>query len=438
MKKHLIKICALLCALSVTVPLLGGCEFLFGAKKPVEPVRPEPDPVTVLPVLRAEGDKVIDGEGNEVILRGINAGGLFVTEHWMTGFVYGSTPSNDYLSLTQTFISRFGEDKTKELWAEYRANWWSDYDFKTIADMGMNVIRLPFTYMNIDFDAISGYENAGENYDFTALDDFVNTAAEYGLYTILDLHGAYGSQNGQDHSGERKTPENVDFYSNGKMQDLTVKLWSALADHYKDNPAVAGYDILNEPAERTSGGTLTTEKRHWDVFDKIYKAIRENDDRHVVVMESCWGAENLPLTSTYGWENCMYSFHHYVGDKPTPEAHISNWRNKIVSVSSRGFGVPLQMGEFCAYGNTQKWVGTLDLLQEYGWHWTSWTYKIFGSMAWGVVNVGGEKIDPANDSYDDIIASFDRLKTENGKKYTFADSGRTLEEVIKANLTKNT
>ena len=63
-------------------------------------------------------------------LRGTNAGGLFVTEHWMTGFQEGKTDSNDYKSLTETFITRFGEKKTQSLWAEYRANWWSDADFK--------------------------------------------------------------------------------------------------------------------------------------------------------------------------------------------------------------------------------------------------------------------------------------------------------------------
>ena len=154
--------------------------------------------------LTAEGELVKDCGGNTVFLRGVNAGGLFVTEHWMTGFSYGTKPNNDYKSLTKIFIDRFGAEKTKELWKEYRANWWTDTDFENCVNMGMNVIRLPFTYMNVDFNAITSYDNAGKNYDFSALDAFIERAAEYGLYTILDLHGAYGSQSGQDHSGEIK------------------------------------------------------------------------------------------------------------------------------------------------------------------------------------------------------------------------------------------
>ena len=118
--------------------------------------------------LKTDGKNVVTVDGEKVLLRGTNAGGLFVTEHWMTGFESGRTESDDYKSLTKKFIGRFGEEKTKKLWEEYRANWWTDADFKACADMGMTVIRLPFTYMNVDFDAISGYENAGENYDYRA------------------------------------------------------------------------------------------------------------------------------------------------------------------------------------------------------------------------------------------------------------------------------
>ena len=163
---------------------------------------PKPPAKTLLPKLTVDGTKVVDPDGEEVFLRGINAGGLFVTEHWMTGFKYGSTPSNDYRSLTQTFIERFGEEQTKELWAEYRADWWSDTDFEICENMGINVIRLPFSYMNVDFAAVTDYSEAGKNYDFSDIDDFVERAARHGIYTILDLHGAYGSQNGQDHSGQ--------------------------------------------------------------------------------------------------------------------------------------------------------------------------------------------------------------------------------------------
>ena len=388
--------------------------------------------------LHTDGTSVKTNDGNTVYLRGVNAGGLFVTEHWMTGFQGGKTQKDDYKSLTKKFIERFGADKTKALWAEYRANWWTEQDFKNCADMGMTVIRLPFTYMNVDFDAITDYANAGKNYDFSALEEFVDKAWEYGLYTVLDLHGAYGSQNGQDHSGDIKNAADVDFYSNTQMQTLTVKLWGALSEHFKDNPAVAGYDILNEPGERKAeGGVQVTTTRHWNVFDKIYKEIRKTGDEHTVIFESCWDGWNLPHPSQYGWSNCIYSFHHYVDDQLSVDGHVSNWQNKLNEIASRNFGIPLQMGEFTAYTSTEKWEKTLDMLEDNNWHWTSWTYKVWGSMPWGIINItsGGAKVDAANDSYDNIVNKFKKLRTESAVKYTFGDSGKTLESIFKYKLT---
>lgn len=396
---------------------------------PNDPVQPIDPDSTVLSKLTATNGKVTNADGKEVLLRGTNVGGLFVTEHWMTGFVYGGSPSNDYRSLTQTFIKRFGEEKTKALWAEYRSDWWQEVDLKICADMGFNVLRLPFTYMNVDFAAVTDYENAGKQYDFSDLDNFVNTAAKYGMYTILDLHGAYGSQNGQDHSGQIiDNVSDVDFYSNEQMMSLTIKLWGALAAHFKGNTNVAGYDILNEPGEKAG----VTSERHWNFYDRVYKAIREEGDEHIVIFESCWDAANLPRVEQYGWTNCMYSFHHYAGDKLSYTDYCNSWDYKLSSVASKNFGVPLFMGEFTNYKFYDNWRYTLNLLNKSDWHWTTWTYKVWGNSAWGVVNVrgsGDDKVRADTDSYEDIIKKFGYLRTEFCQKYTFSN-GITLENLL--------
>lgn len=419
MKPNFIKTAACAAALAFSLAALCGCVKSENERKQIN----------YLSQLTAKNGSIVDETDGEVILRGVNAGGLFVTEHWMTGFTYGSSPSNDYRSLTQTFINRFGEEKTKQLWEEYRQSWWSEEDFAICADMGINVIRLPFSYMNIDWAAVTDYDKAGINYDFSAIDDFVQTAASYGMYTILDLHGAYGSQNGQDHSGEIiEKAEDVHFYSDARMKELTVKLWSEIARHYKDNTNVAGYDILNEPGEKAG---LTTEV-HWRFFDEVYKAIRAEDDKHIVIFESCWDGKNLPPASRYGWKNCMYSFHHYAGDKLSYENYCRSWDSKIKEVENCGFGLPLQMGEFTNYGVAEQWEYALGLLNSRGWHWASWTYKIWGKMPWGVINIRGsaeEKVSADKDGYEEILTKFRRLRTSEGERYTF-DGGVTLEGII--------
>lgn len=384
-----------------------------------------------LSMLTTDGERVVNEQGDEVILRGLNLGGLFVTEHWMTGFQYNTQPKNDYLSLNRTFIERFGEEENAQLWQTYRNNWWSDVDFDNCKAMGINVIRLPFTYMNVDPDAITSLDEAGKNYDFTALDEFIAEAAEHDIYTILDMHGAYGSQNGQDHSGQiYETANEVTFYSNEQLISLTVKLWTALAEHYENNPNVAGYDLLNEPGEKAAA----TEKRHWDCFDRIYDGIRSTGDDHIIIFESCWDGYNLPDPEEYDWRKCIYSFHHYTGDSMSYEQFCSSWENKLKEIESHDFGVPLYMGEFTCYNNADWWDFALPLLNEHGWHWTSWTYKVWGNMAWGVVNIPNDneaKVDSVNDDYDTILGKFEHLKTETSYFYSFGEN-RTLKDIIAA------
>lgn len=392
-----------------------------------------------LPFLTVDGAKIVDTNGNEVTLRGVNAGGLGVIEQWMTGFGKSSSADSKYVAIdhyttSKVWLERFGYNDTVALWNNYQNAWWTEVDFANCAAMGFNVIRLPFTYMNIDFDAVVDYKNAG-NFDFTFLDNFVDTAEQYGMYTILDLHGAYGSQNGQDHSGQViSTASEVTFYENEQMIGLTVELWRAVAEHFKDNPAVAGYDLLNEPVEKGNG---STGEKHWNVLDRFYDAIRQTGDQHVVIFESCWGAEGLPLPSQYGWNNCMYSFHHYTkcaGDDRVEE-HCKSFDSRLREIENKNFGVPLYMGEFTCYSNETQWTYTLDLLNRKGWHWTSWLYKIWERRdGWGIYVIltdGQTKINAHTDDYTVIRKKFRTVLTEsNTIPFTFA-SGKTLIDVMK-------
>ena len=412
--------CAVLGALALSAVLLCGCV-----------QEEQPNVVHTLPALGTEGEKIVTQTGDEVFLRGVNAGGLCVTESWMCGF----SDARDYLSASRRFIERFGYTAAQNLWYNYRSCWWTAEDFENCAEMGINVIRLPFTYMNVDFAAVEGLENAGKEYDFSYLDEFVNTAEEYGIYTILDLHGAYGSQNGQELIGwdnnDGTAAEVVGFYSDERKLSLTEKLWGAVAAHFKDNPAVAGYDLLNEPGEKAG----TTSKPHFDAMDRFYRAIRAAGDEHIVIFESCWGGADIPAPSVYGWENCMYSFHHYTGCSTAgrEEEHITSFYQRLSEVEQRNFGVPLQMGEFTCYGVEQQWEDTLSLLNSRGWHWVSWTYKVWGNMGWGIYNIGvfGEqRASVEEDSYEQLDLKFLQLRTAtDGRPFAFR-SGNTLFSVI--------
>lgn len=405
-----------------------------GASDP-DYVPPQP---SVNPMLHTDGTKVVDSTGKEIFLRGTNVGGYLVTETWMNAFE--ESAGQDYYTIKKALISRFGKSQADALWQIYRENWWTDTDFQICAELGMNVLRLPFTYMDVDSAALESLADAGQNYDFSILDDFVAGAAKHGMYVILDLHGAYGSHNGQDHSGQILGKGEVDFYSNETKIALTVKLWRALAEHFKDNVNVAGYDILNEPGE--NGGWINDtvgNAPHWDVFDRIYKAIRQVDANHIVIFESSWGANNLPMPDVYGWQNCMYSFHHYNNITNDPNGFAASYDEKIAELTNKNYGVPLQMGEFTAYGNESQWRYAFKVLNENNFHWCSWTFKINnnGSSSWGIINKKySSKVNVQTDSYQTIEQKFSAHKTSGtGEYYKFSD-GTTLASLFEEGLGK--
>ena len=79
-----------------------------------------------------------------------------------------------------------------------------------------------------------------------------------------------------------------DFFGKEENIQKTIKLWEAIAARYNGNEWVAGYDLLNEP-----GGALGTEQ--FEVYDRIYKAVRAIDQDHIIQIQAIWEPTHLQL-----------------------------------------------------------------------------------------------------------------------------------------------
>lgn len=221
--------------------------------------------------LKTDGDVIRNnyGAGKVVQLKGTNIGGWLVMENWQC-----PTNSPDQKTTLAVLTERFGEDKAWELINAYQDNWFTEDDFDTLKAEGVNVLRLPVTYFEMANEDGSLKETA-----FERLDWFIEKASEKGIYTLIDMHGAFGSQNGKDHSGDISNADIGNFFGNEENIQKTIKLWEAIARRYNGNEWVAGYDLLNEP-----GGALGTEQ--FEVYDRIYKAIRAIDQDHIIQMQA--------------------------------------------------------------------------------------------------------------------------------------------------------
>ena len=150
-----------------------------------------------------------------------------------------------------------------------------------------------------------------------------------------------------------------------------------------------------------------TGKMQWDFFDRLYKAIREIDKDHVIMMESCWDPENLPAPAQYGWENVMYQYHFYKWNADNDYSAQKLFADvKIHKLGQVNHPVPSFVGEFTLFQSMDAWKYALETYSNAGLNWTIWSYKVTGNSTWGLYNVFGSKADIYNDSYEEIEAKW--------------------------------
>ncbi|MEY8391985.1 leucine-rich repeat protein [Lachnospiraceae bacterium 45-W7] len=392
--------------------------------------------------LKANGKEVRSdlGQGEIVQLKGTNAGGYLIQEPWMcTLQADGENGVLAEMDMYQKLTQRFGEEHMREIINTYQKGFWTEEDFDNIAALGMNCIRLPFWYMNlVDFEG-----NLLED-RYERIDWFVEEAGKRGIYVILDMHGAPGSQNGSDHSGvdggSHKEARSEFFFggSADENQKLYYMLWEDVASHFKGNPAVAGYDLLNEPfCTYRYQSQLSAEQLHellWNIYDQAYKIIRAVDPDHMIIMEATWDPVDLPEPKTYGWENVMYEYHQYnYGDYDNLAGEqISSLKNKIDLIVSQDYDVPSYIGEFCLMNQPSVWEQGLKLLNRAGLSWTTWSYKGIETATTTQQNWcqyflnDGSKVNVAVAEYSDILKRW----TDNGASHVNPRQG--FRDVIKA------
>ena len=358
--------------------------------------------------IRAEGMTLKVGE-EKILLKGVNLGGWLMTEDWMCPTTMDSLSSeNGQYELEDALTERLGKEKKDELFEIYRENWITEKDFEFIKSLGFNCVRLPFGWRDFTDENGEFHENA-----FKYTDLALKWCKKYSLYLILDLHGAYGSQNGRHHSGDTREAA---LYGNEKNEKLTRDLWVEIAKRYKDEKVVAGYDLLNEP-EGYPGGK--TSKVQFDYYDVLYKAIREEDENHLLFLEACWDVPQMTNPKNYGWENVCYEYHYYDwGNENDLSATKKFLTNKALmeSLNRLSFKVPVFIGEFTCFDNLDCWDYELDFFEENDMSWTVWTYKGCVGGNWTLIN-GYERttdnVVTPETSYERAKEIFSSLSTDN-------------------------
>ena len=422
-------LCVVLCLLMVmsTVAFAGAENEIAEDRGPIT----DEDFITV------KGRKLVNQKGETVQLKGVNLGAWLVREDWLNP---DHIPEEilaerkyDGEMVYDTLEERFGREKAQELLNMFYDNWITEWDLENIKELGFNCVRVPFWYRNFYYDD-KGTKILDENgeWDFSRLDWVVSECAERGLYVILDMHGAVGSQSDAPHSG--RAFQGAQLMENSEQgeryRELTDELWTAIAERFNGNPAVAMYDLLNEPMCDVSCTEITRRIKNESIYTRLYNTVRAVDEDHVISMEAIWTGFALPKTFLKGWKNVSYQVHFYNNSD-----FIFNFF-LLLTIAIHP-NVPLMVGEFYPHKAT-TWENCFSTMNKLGYSWMLWTYKATGHGMWdsdwcmyGSSN-GFWRADIFNGSYEDIAKAWsaERLNT-NGDWF---ESTGHYEANVKAHL----
>lgn len=396
--------------LSSTLPMMSSTHHIAHAQESSD---------NQLNFLHTDGKQIKDGDQTFQI-RGVNAGNAFATEGWLGGI--GDSENTDYKNINNKYNDTLdgGAKKTHQVLDRYALNRWDDDDFQHVKDMGGNTIRLPINYINL-----TNYKKGMNPKDlkmrqepFKAMDQFIDKANQHGLYVMIDMHGVPDSQNAQEHSGEAQEDSEVGkFWDNPDAQGKAKEIWYNIANHYKDNAGVIGYDLLNEP----KAPEQHVDKQVKQFYKDALGSIRSTGDKHIAFLEA-WHDDDLQDPSEFGKNHgdIVYEYHNYpYGDSAKSDKAIKEGFDKQIDVLKNyrdQYNVPTYLGEFNTHyagdpgtdnpvqdPKADDLKHIVERLNDNGLSWTLWNYDIQDAdnnhNTWGLMNFKGINVDPNSNDF---------------------------------------
>lgn len=279
--------------------------------------------------LHAEGTKIVNGDGQEIILQGYGCGNWTNPEGFMVGAptdieLKGGIFSPKLITprrfdrrrtVDQVIRELCGSEYAKQFWPKWERNHLGEADIKAMAEIGVNSVRLPMNAMAFleEEPGIHWIEDG-----FRMLDDVLDWCEKYRIYAILDLHGAPGGQSGTACDGGLDNIPHL--FIDDENRERALLLWEKLAQRYKDRWIVGGYDLLNEPVSLPNHHFCVPKLAEF--YDEAIARIRKIDKNHMFTLEgSCFSRSNEIFDHDYDPECHNWCIHVHIYD-PSPEKKV--------------------------------------------------------------------------------------------------------------------
>lgn len=192
-------------------------------------------------------------------IKGVNLGGWFVLERWMSQSLFEGLKTNDETGFVTQHQNPF--EALEKHWKTFI----QESDFEWIKAQGIDSVRIPIPWwLRGEKPYISPLK-----YIRYALD----LASKYDLLVMLDLHTAPGSQNGFDNGGIEGV---IDWHKDKKNIEKTVDVLEFISKELLNHPSVFSIEVLNEPHFLTDLSIIQ------DFYLDAYQKIRKYSEKHIV------------------------------------------------------------------------------------------------------------------------------------------------------------
>jgi aryl-phospho-beta-D-glucosidase BglC (GH1 family) len=310
-----------------------------------------------------DGPNLIAPGGEKFFIRGTNLGNWLNPEGYM--FLFKKTNAPRLIDVALKEMA--GPDFADNFWKLFKDNYITRKDIEYLKKTGTNTLRFPFHYKLFTDEDYMGLQSAQDGFQRT--DSLVSWCRDAGIYIILDMHDAPGGQTGDNIDDSYGYPW---LFTSEKSQKLFLDIWTKIADHYKNEPVILGFDLLNEPIAPYFGDDM---QKLNDALEPLYKkavaAIRTIDKNHIIMLGGAQWNGNFDVFSDWKFDNkMMYTCHRY-GGKTNAEAirKIIDFRDKT--------NLPMYMGEIGH--NKDEWISSFcKTMGENNIGFTFWPYKKMG------------------------------------------------------------
>jgi endoglycosylceramidase len=310
--------------------------------------------------LKTSGTQILDGTGNQIVLRGLN----------YYGYECDNMPNEMH----------------------------TEADYARFASLGFNVVRLPVGWMW--FEPRPGYFDTSY---LNIVSKDIQWAKKYGLYIIIDMHqnlwsprfldssdGNHGcgapqwsvAQYPATNAGRFKAMAN--FWVNATLQAHYSDVWKKVASTFANEETVAGYDIMNEPPDPASYAWAIGMQLDSSYLTRFYvnvtNSIRSVDKNHMIFLEPTSEhvfPSNFPLKDNIVWSPHFYmlSFesHYDSSNLPALRTALDTDRATV-----QRYGTPIWIGEYGAFMSDSTYLNwlhdTVGLFKEYDLGSAWWPY----------------------------------------------------------------